>query len=85
MAPTQYLRADMRVGPLARMAGWSDDLVSVRLRDISATVLIVAAVALLLLAVTELRARDYVASLVLVLAGLAVMRGGVDLMGPPRG
>lgn len=42
--------------------------------------LVLAALAVLYLAVAELRGRDYVASLLLLLAGLSVMRSGVELL-----
>lgn len=53
-----------------------------RLRDLAGAALVLAALALLFLAVSQLRARDYVASLLLVVTGLSVMRSGVELIRP---
>ena len=53
-----------------------------RIRDGVGVALVVVALAVLFGAVTELRARDYLASTILVLTGLAVMRAGVELLRP---
>ena len=44
--------------------------------------LVVAALGLLFIAVTELRDRDYLACIILVLTGISLMRAGVELLKP---
>lgn len=47
--------------------------------------LLIAALAVLFQAVTLLRARDYLACIILVLTGLSLMRAGVELLRPSTG
>jgi hypothetical protein len=55
------------------------------LRDGSGIVLVLAALAGLFFGVVELRERDYLASMLLLLTGLAVLRAGVELLRPTVG
>ena len=55
------------------------------LREGSGTVLVLAALASLFYGVTLLRGRDYLACIILVLAGLSLMRAGVELLRPSIG
>jgi hypothetical protein len=55
------------------------------LREGSGVALVVAALGLLFVAVTELRDRDYLACIILVLTGISLMRGGVELLKPSTG
>ena len=55
------------------------------LREGSGTLLLIAALALLFQAVSLLRARDYLACIILVLTGLSLMRAGVELLRPSTG
>ena len=55
------------------------------LRDGSGALLLLGALALLFYAVVLLRGRDYLACIILVLAGLSMMRAGVELLGPSTG
>ncbi|MDD9936933.1 MAG: hypothetical protein OXT09_25195 [Myxococcales bacterium] len=52
------------------------------LREVTGAVLVSAALFVLFYGVTELRARDYVACIILVLTGLSLMRAGVELLRP---
>ena len=51
-------------------------------RDGAGALLVVSAVVVIFLAVTQLRGRDYLGSTILVLAGLSIMRAGVELLRP---
>jgi hypothetical protein len=55
------------------------------LREGSGTVLVLAALAALFYGVVQLRGRDYLACIILVLAGLSLMRAGVELLRPSIG
>lgn len=55
------------------------------MRDGSGALLIGAAIAVLFWGVLQLRAHDYVAAILLVIAGLAVLRAGVELLRPTLG
>jgi hypothetical protein len=55
------------------------------LREGSGALLLLGALALLFYAVVLLRGRDYLACIILVLAGLSLMRAGVELLGPSTG
>jgi hypothetical protein len=55
------------------------------LRAGSGTLLVIAALATLFHGVTSLRGRDYLACIILVLAGLSLMRAGVTLLRPSIG
>jgi hypothetical protein len=55
------------------------------LREGSGTVLVLAALAVLFYGVVQLRSRDYLACIILVLAGLSLMRAGVELLRPSIG
>jgi hypothetical protein len=55
------------------------------LRDGSGALLLVAALAALFRAVTQLRGHDYLASLVLAAIGLSLLRAGVELLRPSVG
>ncbi len=52
------------------------------LREVTGAVLVSAALFVLFYGVAELRARDYVACIILVLTGLSLMRAGVELLRP---
>lgn len=53
-----------------------------QLRDLSGAALILAALGFLFFAVSRLRERDYLASVILVLTGLSLMRSGAELLRP---
>lgn len=55
------------------------------LRDGSGFLLVVMALAALFYGVVELRAHDYLAAMLLLLTGLAVLRAGVELLRPTVG
>ncbi len=55
------------------------------LRAGSGTLLVIAALATLFQGVALLRGRDYLACIILVLAGLSLMRAGVTLLRPSIG
>ena len=55
------------------------------LRAGSGTLLVIAALATLFYGVSLLRGRDYLACIILVLAGLSLMRAGVTLLRPSIG
>lgn len=55
------------------------------LRDGTGLVLVVAALAALFSGVVSLRDHDYLASMLLLLTGLAVLRAGVELLRPSVG
>jgi hypothetical protein len=55
------------------------------LREGSGTLLVLAALSVLFYGVTLLRARDYLACVILVLTGLSLMRAGVELLRPSTG
>jgi hypothetical protein len=54
-------------------------------RDASGAVLVLAALAVLVLAVADLRLHDYLAAILLVIAGLSLLRAGVELLRPSVG
>ena len=54
-------------------------------RDASGALLVLAALAVLVLAVGDLRGHDYLAAILLVITGLALMRAGVELLRPSVG
>jgi hypothetical protein len=55
------------------------------LRDGSGATLLVGAIGLLFWAVVQLREHDYVAAVLLIVAGLSVLRAGVELLRPTLG
>ncbi len=55
------------------------------LRDGSGLLLVVVALAALFWGVVQLRSHDYLASMLLLLTGLAVLRAGVELLRPTVG
>jgi len=55
------------------------------LREGSGTLLVLAALSALFYGVVQLRSRDYLACIILVLAGLSLMRAGVELLRPSIG
>ena len=55
------------------------------LRDGSGVLLVLAALAVLVLAVTDLRGHDYLAAILLVVTGLSLLRAGVELLRPSVG
>ena len=52
------------------------------MRQGAGLLLVVAAMGVLFLAVSELRSKDYLACIVLVLTGLSLMRAGTELLRP---
>jgi hypothetical protein len=62
---------------VAAMAGW--------LRELIGALLVCTALGVLFYGVTELRARDYLACIILVLTGLSLMRAGIELLKPTLG
>ncbi len=52
------------------------------LREGSGVLLLLVALGVLFVAVTELRGRDYLACIILVLTGISLMRAGVELLKP---
>ncbi len=55
------------------------------LRDGSGALLVLSALAVLFFGVVELRGHDYVAAIILVVIGLSLLRGGVELLRPSVG
>lgn len=55
------------------------------LRDISGLLLTIAALAALGWGVVQLQRHDYLAAMLMLLTGLAVLRGGVELLRPTVG
>lgn len=55
------------------------------IREGSGALLLLAALVVLFQGVTQLRARDYLACVILVLTGLSLMRAGVELLRPSTG
>jgi hypothetical protein len=55
------------------------------LRDGAGALLVLSALVTLFFSVTELRGHDYVAALLLVVVGLALVRAGVELLRPAVG
>jgi hypothetical protein len=55
------------------------------LREGSGAVLVLGAMVVLFYGVTQLRARDYLACIILALTGLSLMRAGVTLLRPSTG
>jgi hypothetical protein len=55
------------------------------LRDGSGALLVVSALALCFHGVSQLRAHDYLACIMLTLTGLSLLRAGVDLLRPSVG
>lgn len=54
-------------------------------RDGAGALFVVAALVTLFLAVVELRGHDYVAAVLLCITGIALVRGGVELLRPTVG
>lgn len=54
-------------------------------RDGSGALLVAAALGLLFWAVMQLRGRDYLAAVLLIVTGLSVLRAGVELLRPTLG
>ena len=57
----------------------------VGLREGTGVVLVVAALVTLFIGVTELRAHDYLACIILTFTGLSLMRAGAELLRPSVG
>jgi len=55
------------------------------LRDLSGALLLLFSIAMLFVGVTQLRDHDYLAAIVLVVAGLAVLGAGMELLRPSVG
>jgi len=55
------------------------------IRDLTGCGLVVVALAVVFHGVTQLGARDYLATIVLILTGLSLMRAGVELLRPAIG
>ncbi len=55
------------------------------LRDVIGVVLVLAALVTLFIGVTQLRAHDYLACIILTFTGLSLMRAGAELLRPSVG
>lgn len=55
------------------------------LREVVGVVLVVAALVMLFVGVTQLRAHDYLACIILTFTGLSLMRAGAELLRPSVG
>jgi hypothetical protein len=55
------------------------------LRDVAGVVLVLAALVTLFIGVTQLRAHDYLACIILTFTGLSLMRAGAELLRPSVG